>query len=338
LISSYSFYPTVGGTEIVSNVLAAEFVRMGHDVKLVTQTGAKDDRRFAYEVVRRPTPLRLFRLVRWADVYFQNHVSLLMAWPLLLPRRAWVVTQQIWLPKAGMTGAWKGVLKRWLLRLAVRVSISDAMGQDLHGAPLVIGNPYDAHVFRAIPQVKRDRDIVFVGRLVFAKGAHLALEALAHLKQEGSVYSLTVVGGGPEEESLRLLARRLQLEEQVTFAGVQAGSQLAQTLNAHRALVVPSLWEEPFGVVALEGCACGCVVIGSDVGGLPEALGPCGLIFPRGDVGALATRIREVCSDPRLPVGPCEASAAHLAKHGPEAVAAAYLRVFESAIGAHVSR
>ena len=41
------------------------------------------------------------------------------------------------------------------------------------------------------------------------------------------------------------------------------GAALAALLNQCRILVVPSLWAEPFGIVALEGIACGCVVVGS---------------------------------------------------------------------------
>ena len=60
----------------------------------------------------------------------------------------------------------------------------------------------------------------------------------------------------------------LGLERQVEFTGVLQGETLVRTLNAHRIMVVPSRTPEPFGVVALEGIACGCVVVGSEGGGL----------------------------------------------------------------------
>jgi glycosyltransferase involved in cell wall biosynthesis len=124
----------------------------------------------------------------------------------------------------------------------------------------------------------------------------------------------------------------LRLTHSVTFAGAQTGTQLAATLNAHKILVVPSLWQEPFGVVALEGCACGCVVVGSEGGGLPEAIGPCGVTFPNGDSQALAVRIDELCSSPALLADFRAGARAHLASHSPHAIAAAYLQLFESAV------
>jgi glycosyltransferase involved in cell wall biosynthesis len=219
-----------------------------------------------------------------------------------------------------------------LLRFAETISISHAIANDVPSPTKIIGNPYDAATFRVIPGVQRKAEIVFVGRLVFDKGGHLVLEALAILKSRGRHYHLTVVGRGPEENSLRRLVRELDLNDQVSFVGLQSGVELANILNAHQILVVPSLWEEPFGVVALEGCACGCVVVGSDRGGLPEAIGPCGVTVPNGDSQALAEQIDQLCSNPTLLAHYRAAGQAHLADHTPRAAAMAYLRVFESTL------
>jgi glycosyltransferase involved in cell wall biosynthesis len=51
---------------------------------------------------------------------------------------------------------------------------------------------------------------------------------------------------------------------------------------------------EGFGVVALEGIACGCVVVGANGEGLPEAIGKCGKIFPNGDPLALADLLADL--------------------------------------------
>ena len=73
--------------------------------------------------------------------------------------------------------------------------------------------------------------------------------------------------------------RALSLAENVSFVGPKSGDGLAEILNQHQILVVPSRWAEPFGIVAVEGIACGCVVVGSVAGGLPEAIGGCGVNF-----------------------------------------------------------
>ena len=103
-------------------------------------------------------------------------------------------------------------------------------------------------------------------------------------------------------------------------------------LRRHRIVVVPSLWAEPFGMVALEGLASGCVIIGSDQGGLPEAIGPCGLTFPNGDVNALAEKIEMALADRRIASYLLDGVEPHLAKHRPAFVAGRYLDVMRSAL------
>src|SRR5213075_1573200 len=174
--------------------------------------------------------------------------------------------------------------------------------------------PYNDRVFRLIPGVTRDEDIVFVGRLVSDKGADLFLHALKLLQNDSLLPNLTIIGTGPEEQNLRRLTTELALDRQVTFAGQKSGAVLAEILNRHRVLVVPSRWAEPFGIVALEGIACGCVVVGSGKGGLKEAIGPCGLSFENGDAGALAAQLKQLLTEPGLQSTLRQNAEEHLAK------------------------
>lgn len=307
----------------MSRILASEFARAGHTVKLVTQTPSAEIDYFPYDVIRQPSPARLLNLVRWCDVYFQNNVSLISAWPLVLIRRPWVVAHQIWL-----SHNWKGRLKRWLLRSAAGISISQAIASDF---PLstVIPNPYDDQVFREISDIPRDRDLVFLGRLISSKGVSLVLEALANLRSRDLRLTLTIIGSGPEETSLRQLADRLNLTAQVRFAGVCRGVELSRLLNMHQVMVIPSIWLEPFGIVALEGIACGCIVVGSEGGGLKDAIGLCGMTFPNGNAEALTRCLAELFSHPECWAGYRRHASAHLARHTAQAVSAEYLSVLE---------
>ena len=94
LLSSYVFAPSIGGIETVSALLAPEFIKAGHEVILITLTAKEDDVERPYRVIRRPSPTQLIGLVRWCDVYFQNNISLMLAWPLLFVRRPgwWRIT------------------------------------------------------------------------------------------------------------------------------------------------------------------------------------------------------------------------------------------------------
>ena len=165
------------------------------------------------------------------------------------------------------------------------------------------------------------------------KAPIFCLRAMKILQDDGLTPGLTIIGNGPEEQQLRRLVRELGLDRQVTFAGQKSGHELAELLNRHRILVVPSRWAEPFGIVALEGIACGCVVVGSDDGGLKEAIGPCGVTFENGNEQALASCIKNTCFSIRKRARTLRKGAsAHLAKFQPDAVATAYLELMKEVV------
>jgi len=329
LLSSYAFHPSLGGIESASELLASEFARLGHEVRVLTHSAGADKPEWPFEVFRNPGARALVELVRWCDVFFHNNISLSAAWPLLLVRRPWVIAHQTWIARLDRSQNWQDHLKRFLLRFATNVSISGAVERDIAIPSERIPNPYRDAVFQQLPGVERSRELVFLGRLVSDKGCDLLLDALQRLKGEGVVAGLTIIGAGPEEAGLRSQAQALGVEAQVRFAGPKTGAELAGLLNEHRVLVVPSLWAEPFGIVALEGIACGCVVVGSQEGGLPDAIGACGLTFPNGDAVALAAALRKVLTQEGLLDQLRSGAPEHLAKHTARSVAAAYLAIFE---------
>ncbi len=332
LISSHCFSPSIGGIETVSALLGTEFARLGHGVTMLTQTAGSDPQTWPFEVIRNPGARALFRLVKSCDVFFQNNISLQTVWAALLLRKPWVVAHQTWLTATDGRATWQTHVKRRLLRFATNIAISEAVARHIGGKSVQIGNPYDPQTFMLLPGCVRDRSLVFLGRLVSDKGADVLLRALGRLRERNLTPSLTVIGSGPEEGALRALSAELGLGVQVYFAGPLAREPLAAMLNRHKILVVPSRWAEPFGVVALEGIACGCVVIGSEQGGLPSAIGPCGCTVPNGDAPALAAAIERVLGDGQLQAQYRAGAAEHLARHTVPSVAAAYLAVFDKAV------
>jgi len=319
LLSSYAFYPNIGGIESASELLATAFVELGHEVRVITQTPGSDRAGWPFKVLRKPGARVLLEWVRWSDVFFHNNISLQSVWTLLFVRRPWVVTHQTWIARQDRSLGWQDHLKRFLLRFAENISISGAISRNI---PV-------ASVFFRVPEIQRTKDLIFLGRLVSDKGVDLLIEALKRLKESGLTLGLTIVGSGPEEETLKALAQRLGVEAQIDFLGSKTGSDLARVLNAHRIMVVPSRWAEPFGIVALEGIGCGCAVVGSEDGGLPDAIGPCGLTFPNGNALELANAIRRLVTDDGLLTELRANAPEHLAKHTARAVAAAYLEVFQ---------
>ncbi|MEM8549912.1 MAG: glycosyltransferase, partial [Verrucomicrobiota bacterium] len=129
---------------------------------------------------------------------------------------------------------------------------------------------------------------------------------------------------------------RATLEQQaqgkdVVFTGAMSGPALAAELNRHKLLAVPSRWREPFGIVALEGMACGCVPIVADGGGLVDAVGPAGVSFPRGNAKALQDSLHNLLNNDTH----CEELRAlaprYLETFTAEAIAQRYLDLFAQA-------
>jgi glycosyltransferase involved in cell wall biosynthesis len=328
LFCSVPFRPSVGGIETVSELLAEAFTRAGHTVVLVTDTpsdGQPDPE--PYRIVRRPNAWALAGQVRAADVVFHNNISLRLAWPLLLWPRPWVVAHHTWIPRHGLAGR----AKRLLLRCATQVAASQALAAGLSVPAQVLPNPYRTDRFRPLAGINRDRDVAFLGRLVSDKGAVLLVEALARLAARGLRPSVTVIGDGPERATLEVRTQALGLADRIDFVGSRGGDELVALLHRHRVLVVPSLWEEPFGVVVLEALACGCVPLVARSGGLPEAAGPCGPSFAKGDAVDLADGLEALLGDPEALARWREPVASHLARHAPERVGAAYLEVLAHA-------
>lgn len=135
--------------------------------------------------------------------------------------------------------------------------------------------------------------LLFAGQLIRGKGADLLLEALARLNVP---WTLTLAGDGPERPRLEQQAQHLGLADRIAFTGwLQELRQLHQNADL---LIVPSLWQEPFGLVGLEAAANGLPAIAFDIGGIPEWLhdGLNGILVPERDTEALAGAIAR-CHD-----------------------------------------
>jgi glycosyltransferase involved in cell wall biosynthesis len=328
LFSSHVFPPGVGGIEVVGGILAHEFTRRGHEVIVVTQTAGHG--KFPFEVRRAARLGELPGLTRWSDIVFHNNISLRTAWPLAWIKRPWVVAHHTWIARANGRLAPVDKLKLRAIRAATNIAVSKPIAAKLGVPARVIPNPYRDDLFHRTNTGPRDRELIFLGRLVSDKGIDLLLEALAILKARGMTPRATLVGDGPEREALEAQARRLGVE--ATFAGVTQDAELVSLLNGHQLLVVPSRWEEPFGIVALEGMACGCVPVVARAGGLPDAVGHAGVIFEKGNARDLADSIEHLLADEARLEALRQLAPEHLKRHRAAVIAQQYLEVLETAL------
>jgi glycogen synthase len=330
LIYSRVFWPSIGGLEAMMEILAEEFTARRHQVKVTTQVAVEMERDHDYEVVRLPTLKSCVQLLRWADVCLCANVSLRGLLPMMIARAPLVVSHQGTYDSPGRFSI-IAEAKKMVTRFSKNICCSEAVQSRIPGRSVVIPNTYRDEIFKEYSDVIRDLDIVFVGRLVSDKGVSDLIDALGQLGQAGLRPRLSIVGDGPERPAILTRVQELGLGPQVTFTGIKRGPDLAKFVARHRVMAVPSRWAEPFGIVALEGIACGCVVVGTARGGLPEAIGPCGVTVPNADAPAMARALKLLLEDDSLRARHRSCAPVHLARHSRLNVARSYLNVLESA-------
>jgi glycogen(starch) synthase len=141
--------------------------------------------------------------------------------------------------------------------------------------------------------------VLLVGRLVYEKGFHLALDALAPLVRRMRGVRFVVAGTGTAEAELKHQASTLGLAGHGAFLGWIGDDMLHSLYRVSDLCIVPSIYE-PFGLVALEAMASGCLCVVADTGGLREVVpveGTVGLRFPSRDAGALRGVLERVLTD-----------------------------------------
>ena len=154
--------------------------------------------------------------------------------------------------------------------------------------------------------------IGFVGRTGIEKAPDLLLRAAVELARRGRRFALQILGanhwGRLEIDDYQ---RQLQaLVDDLKSAGIEVRCpghidrvQLPAEVRKADIHVVPSRWDEPFGLVTLEGMSSGCATVASATGGTPEVVGDAGLLFDRDSVEQLTDHLDRLIADPQFRTG-----------------------------------
>jgi glycosyltransferase involved in cell wall biosynthesis len=159
-------------------------------------------------------------------------------------------------------------------------------------------------LFAALTRRPSERPrILFVGRIEQVKGPQIAYRALGALRDDHGLDAELVLCGAPDERlapELRRLAAELGIADRITVRGALSPRALASELASAHALIVPSVWQEPFGLVALEGALARVPVVAARSGGLTEILDDPqhALLFEIGDWQGAARALARTLSEP----------------------------------------
>jgi glycosyltransferase involved in cell wall biosynthesis len=177
----------------------------------------------------------------------------------------------------------------------------------------VIYNGVDVNKFKPRPdraELRREfgleeekKIVLFVGRLYHRKGLEILLRSIPPVIQEFGDVKFAISGTGfkKKEQSLRDLAKQLDIEDTVKFLGYVPDEKLPDLYSASDIFVLPAIYENfPFAI--LEAQATGLPVISTKVGGIPEFLADNenGFLIDPGDPAQLTQRVLALLQDPKL--------------------------------------
>ena len=142
--------------------------------------------------------------------------------------------------------------------------------------------------------------IAFAARLVPEKGGAVLLEAFAKVRQRIPAATLLIAGDGPERPRLLAQIERLRQGSHVRVLGHLSRPELEEHFAAAWVQAVPSLWEEPFGIVTAESLMRGTAVVASNAGGPAEIVRhyETGFLVPPNDAPALANALTTLLEHP----------------------------------------
>ena len=320
--------PQSGGAEVHLHEIFGRLARRGHDVTLLCSgfPGAKAATSADGMRIHRTGGRHSFTLV--AAPYYRRHLARerfdvvvedLNKVPLFTPwwvRRPLVVlVHHLFGATAFREASAPFAAATWLLERPIPLvyrglpaqAVSESTRDDLVARGLrredvrVIHNGVDVGFFRPDPAIPRAAEPTFlsVGRLKRYKRIDHAIEAVAALRARGRSVRLLVAGKGDDEPRLRATAESLGVSDLVTFEGFVTEERKRDLMRAAWATVQPSP-KEGWGITNIEAAACATPTVASDSPGLRESVrhGETGILYPHGDVPALAAALERLAADP----------------------------------------
>lgn len=205
-----------------------------------------------------------------------------------------------WLPLMFQMKLWR----HWRRVFKVIVAVSQALRRRLIEEAIepveVVWNGVPIRPPR--PPLSSPPTVAFAGRLVWAKGPDVLLEAFAKTLKQIPEAHLLLVGDGSERKHLGSLISKLQVSSHVSMVGHLPRQEMESRLSAAWVQAVPSRCSEGFPLAGVEAMMRGTAVIASASGGLVEIVqdGKTGFLIPPGDVDALAEALRRLLLDRQL--------------------------------------
>jgi glycosyltransferase involved in cell wall biosynthesis len=227
--------------------------------------------------------------------------------------------------------------RAWRAMVSAYVCISASQRDLLRGVGLPAERVFVRHNMipaRPVQRAARRPEVVYAGRLDAAKGVPVLMASwddyLSRSRQPG--LRLVIAGSGPLADLVRSWGAS---RPSVRLAGQLDPDACAETMASARAVILPSAWEETFGLAAVEAMALGVAPVAAAHGSFPELIsdGVDGTLFRPGDPEALGAALLDIDSNPgRYEEYGAQARKTYEQRFDPADSLTALLRIYKYAI------
>jgi glycogen(starch) synthase len=309
LIFSKPFYPSVGGVEISSRLMAFQLVSLGYKVSVITASEILDSPELdeGYSVIRKPGFARFFWESFASDlVIIKGGLSLEAGLVAILTLKKYLIYYEMshpfLEPGNGLKTQTRNFLKSMVANkafchLAVSKFSMSAKCLNSSADKMVLHNPVsDFIISNNAGFYDRNIDVLFVGRVVNSKGIWVLFEALKIMDANKKKVSVVVIGEGSEKNKFLNQVSEFS-SVSVDVKGYVGNEFLGDYYNNSKLVILPSLELEGYPIVIAEAQTCGAVVIASDQEPIAEAVSDAGVLFGQGDSLKLAETISSLLSN-----------------------------------------
>jgi glycosyltransferase involved in cell wall biosynthesis len=304
------------GDEISQSILTL-FLKYKVNFHLLTESEITS--KWSMFKIMRATRPRLLHLHFIGNGYMMNTVSHMMGSKIIVTDHSSVSLNNN--PKVNMWRSLKNLKRHFVLRSVDHfIAVSNYVAERLYrnngisrkkittiynGIDLERFKPFEnktekVEFMKKIFQIDNEKFVVaFIGQLIEEKGVHVLLDVIHRLSKKHDDIIFVIVGAGMLESHIRRFIKQTG-NSRIMFLGQRDDIEVITKICD--LVVVPSIWEEAFGLVIAEASACGIPVIGSRIGGIPEVIinGKTGLLTTPGDVNELAEAIGRLLTDGEL--------------------------------------
>ena len=150
----------------------------------------------------------------------------------------------------------------------------------------------------------KKKEVIFVGRLVSEKGVDLYIDVVSSVVKNFPDWNFRLIGSyrlgdnnNANSYANKIIKKFTKIGRQAKFHGFKDNNFVQKKMQDASIIIIPSLWQEPFGLVAVEAMSNGVCIIAAKVGGIPEIINNNGVLIENINHNKLENSLKDLMYD-----------------------------------------